>query len=126
MIGFDPVARRSTAQIAAESDREQRLYDTLGPKAREVIRNSPHHADFKIAYAIRRFRDTVYDCDNDGCVRHVDLLSPEGDARFAQYVKSIIGDAIRKPYDKGLLRTQLEPPKRMRGRCLALPKRSRR
>lgn len=122
--GFGGVVVRKASQIAAESDREQRLYDTLGPKAREVIRNSPHSVDLKLWYAIQQFKLGRDDCDSSGFFIPWDPQSPEGDTKFSEYVKGIISKQLSRPYERAMLPGQLGPPKRVRERCLISRRRS--
>jgi hypothetical protein len=98
----DPFRRKSAETIAAESDREQRLYDSLGPFSREAIRNSPRIID--IAKTISRFKRDRNDCDAEGIFHEIDFKSPAGDARFAEYVKkTVIGGVLGKPADSFVL-----------------------
>jgi hypothetical protein len=88
---------KSPKQIAAESDAEMKLYDLLGPKAKQAIDSAPRQINIKLA--IREFKlKPRPDSDwIDDCLPPIDLTDPAGDERFAKYLDDKIKQLCGKP-----------------------------
>lgn len=80
---------KTAEAIARESDAEQRLYDSLGPKARDVVRRCPRImrlSRFMLEFAQQR--DPI-EKDGDFYQRPA-YNSPEGDVELAQYMEETL------------------------------------
>lgn len=101
--------------VAEESDHQMRLFDGLGPLARDALDNSPRHPDVKTFRA--RFKadfDAKYNSSRFGN-RTLDWTDPEIDAAFAAYIDKIIIERVGHSIEWHKLKpTRLQRPYRSR------------
>lgn len=82
--------------IGDESNREQMLYDRLGPLTRQVVRDSPRILN--LAAVLREFANKRDPIEIDGDFYPApSIYQPAGDKELATYIEDIIRRTMGKP-----------------------------
>lgn len=96
-MAFTSALYKTAQQIAAESDREMKRYDDLGPLARAAVANAPRIIDIgKVVSDFKSRRDpSEWDDRFDG-YPPLDLKDAATDKRLADKIDSIVRNAMGK------------------------------